>query len=120
MLLQNLFPQESDIASTEPISQESDIASTEPIIVGEEPISQESDIPTEIQDVGEGITETDKDEIIKAIQYDDVVSSLILPIELDFNKIVSVFEKNADFLTFHSSLNTYVATYLGYDFKIRR
>ena len=35
--------------------------------------------------------------------------------ELDFEKIISVFEKNADFLNFHSSLNIYTATYLGYD-----
>ena len=34
---------------------------------------------------------------------------------LDFEKIINSFEKNSDFLNFHSSLNTYVATYLGYD-----
>jgi len=52
---------------------------------------------------------------IKASTYDDVVSELLLPIDLDFGKIVNIFEQNADFLDFQSTLNTYVVTYLGYD-----
>ena len=52
---------------------------------------------------------------IKASTYDDVVSELLLPIDLDFGKIVNIFEQNADFLDFQSALNTYVVTYLGYD-----
>lgn len=56
---------------------------------------------------------------LEMIKEDIVDSKSILtfiPIEgLDFEKIISVFEKNADFLNFHSSLNIYTVTYLGYD-----
>ena len=56
---------------------------------------------------------------IKSTTYDDVASDLSLPIDLDFGKIVRIFEQNADFLDFQSALNTYVVTYLGYDINAK-
>lgn len=62
-------------------------------------------------------TEIKKSITIEPIVYEDVQSILKLPFiqGIEFKKIIDTFEKNADFLNFHSSLNTYVATYLGYD-----
>jgi hypothetical protein len=54
----------------------------------------------------------------KTINFSDVKEILVIPSaisSLDVQQIVSIFEKNQDFLSFHSSLNTYVVTYLGYD-----
>lgn len=55
---------------------------------------------------------------IKSITFSDLKDSLLIPSvikDLNIEKIVSSFERNADFLDFHSSLNTYIVTYLGYD-----
>lgn len=54
----------------------------------------------------------------KTINFNDVKDILVIPSaisSLEVEKIVRIFEKNPDFLSFHSSLNTYVVTYLGYD-----
>ena len=86
----------------------------------EEIIPEAEGIKEEIIPESEGIKEDiipEAEGIIKAVVYDDVVSSLVLPIDINFKQIVSIFEKNADFLAFHSSLNTFVVTYLGYDVK---
>jgi hypothetical protein len=52
----------------------------------------------------------------KPTHYEDISILLTKPTinNLDFGPIVNAFENNADFLSFHSSLNTYVVTYLGY------
>jgi len=61
--------------------------------------------------------QTISEEFVKSVTFSDVEDVLIIPSipDLDFGTIVDKFEKNADFLAFHSSLNTYVITYLGYE-----
>jgi|694.fasta_scaffold22075_5 hypothetical protein len=65
-------------------------------------------------DVAEGII---KDTPAKTIAFNDVEDTLFVPSvikSLNIEQIISAFEKNADFLDFHSALNTYIVTYLGY------
>ena len=65
--------------------------------------------------IAEGIADNE-DGFIKSVTFSDIKASLLVPpiiATLDLNKIVNVFEKNADFLDFHSSLNTYIINYLG-------
>lgn len=65
--------------------------------------------------VAEGIS---KNNFIKTITFNDIKDQLFVPSSinnLNIEQIINVFEKNADFLDFHSALNTYVVTYLGYD-----
>lgn len=72
-----------------------------PII--EEPVIAEG-VPTDI--------------FVKTITFNDVKDNLFIPLaisNLNIEQIINAFEKNADFLDFHSALNTYVVTYLGYD-----
>jgi hypothetical protein len=66
--------------------------------------------------VGEGINR--EDIFVKSIVFNDLKDVLYVPSiisDLNIEQIVSTFENNADFLDFHSALNTYVVTYLGYD-----
>lgn len=65
--------------------------------------------------VAEGII---KDTPAKTIVFNDVEDILFIPSvikTLNIEEIISAFEKNADFLDFHSALNTYIVTYLGYE-----
>ena len=87
-----------------PVVEETVQENLEELPVVEEPI------------IAEGITEEDIP--FKTINFNDVKEMLVIPSaisSLDVEKIVRTFEKNPDFLSFHSSLNTYVVTYLGYD-----
>ena len=66
-------------------------------------------------DLAEGII---KDTPVKTIAFNDVKDTLFVPSvinSLNIEQIISTFEKNADFLDFHSALNTYVINYLGYE-----
>ncbi len=61
---------------------------------------------------------TNEDITSNITTFNDVKSILFIPSiisSLNIEQIVSTLEKNADFLSFHSSLNTFVVTYLGYD-----
>ena len=105
---QEPFETKSDIRQ-KPIIQ--DITNKEDII---QDITNKEDI---IQDITnkEDITQ---DIISKTITFDNLKYILFIPSvisSLNIEQIVSTFEKNADFLNFHSSLNTYVVTYIGYD-----
>lgn len=62
--------------------------------------------------------ESEEDDYVKSVKYDDIKSILYIPSNvnsLNIERIIESMEKNADFLCFHSSLNTYIITYLGYD-----
>jgi hypothetical protein len=85
------------------------------------PVSQTdkeiTQVDEELMPVAEGITE-EIDIITKPVSFIDVTDVLFIPTNinsLNIEEVVNTFERNADFLSFHSSLNTYVVTYLGYD-----
>ena len=61
--------------------------------------------------------ELKSEEIVKPVTFEELEEILIIPsiFGLDFKTIVDKIEKSADFLAFHSSLNTYIVTYLGYE-----
>ncbi len=57
---------------------------------------------------------------VKSVNLTDVSDLLFKPVstvltENKYDQVISALEKDANFLAFHSSLNTYVATYLGYN-----
>ncbi len=104
----------------EPIVEEPIVE--EPIV--EEPIVEKPIIEEPIVEkliVEEPIVENITDDTFistKSIGFNDLKDVLFIPEfigNLNMEEIISHFEKNADFLAFHSSLNTYVVTYLGYD-----
>ena len=57
------------------------------------------------------------EEFVKPVTFKELEEIMIIPsiFGLDFKTIVDKMEKSADFLAFHSSLNTYIVTYLGYE-----
>ena len=76
------------------------------------------DIKEENEDVTiSSLSEIENQDSVKSDTFGELQNLLVIPTikGLDFNKIVEIFEKNADFLAFHSSLNTFIVTYLGYD-----
>ena len=87
--------------------------------ISKESISKESISKESISKEAISKEDISKEDIpIKSITFSDLKDSLLTPSvikDLNIEKIVSSFERNADFLDFHSSLNTYIVTYLGYD-----
>ena len=69
------------------------------------------------QKIDEQKIELKSEEFVKPVTFKELEEILIIPsiFGLDFKTIVDKIEKNADFLAFHSSLNTYIVTYLGYE-----
>jgi hypothetical protein len=99
------------------VEESTGIVEETPAIVEETPaIVEETPAIVEEPNVAEGIVEEDIP--VKTITFSDVKDSLLIPSvisSLNIEQIISIFEKNADFLNFHSGLNTYIVTYLGYD-----
>jgi hypothetical protein len=82
--------------------------------LNQEPINKEDIVP--LDDLKSKTPDLKQEQIHKEDMVPSKSILTFMPIEgLDFEKIISVFEKNADFLNFHSSLNIYAVTYLGYD-----
>ena len=110
LIPEKLIPEESVIpGKLIPVAEE-------PLPVAEEsvPVAEESVISVP---VAEGIID-DEDSIVKTIKFNDIKDTLFIPdviSNLKLEPIIDKFENNADFLDFHSALNTYIVTYLGYD-----
>jgi len=84
----------------------------------EEPVQIEEEEPVQKEEEKE---EPNKPkEFVKATNMEDLKDILTIPSisYLNFKIIVDKIEKNADFLAFHSSLNTYIITYLGYGYDL--
>jgi hypothetical protein len=91
----------------------------EPVqIEKEEPVQIEKEEPVQKEEEKEELNKPE--EFVKATNMEDFKDILTIPSisYLNFKIIVDKIEKNADFLAFHSSLNTYIITYLGYGYDL--